>query len=91
MSKENKTSDKQQNGNDFIADVSGSLRRQKAKEYANIYDDGYSSLRRQKAKEYAKFIYGDGYNDPMYHPDVMKTMKDFEAGFKAGLSFCNDR
>lgn len=28
MSKENKTSDKQQNGNDFIADVSGSLHRQ---------------------------------------------------------------
>ena len=71
MSKENKTSDKQQNGNDFIADVSG-------------------SLLRQKAKEYAKFIYDEGYNDPMYHPDVMQTMKDFEAGFKAGLSFCNE-
>lgn len=72
MSKENKTSDKPQKGNDFIADVS-------------------SSLLRQKAKEYAKFIYDEGYNDPIYHPDIMQTMKDFEAGFKAALSFCNDR
>lgn len=49
------------------------------------------SLLRKKAKEYAKFIYTEGYNDPIYHPDIMQTMKDFEAGFKAGLSFCNDR
>lgn len=42
------------------------------------------SLLRKKAKEYAKFIYAEGYNDPMYHSDVMQTMSDFEAGFKAG-------
>ena len=49
------------------------------------------SLLRSKAKEYAKFIYDEGYNDPMYHPDVMQTMSDFEAGFKAGMRFCNER
>lgn len=49
------------------------------------------SLLRKKAKEYAKFIYAEGYNDPMYHPEVMQTMSDFEAGFKAGMRFYNDR
>ena len=49
------------------------------------------SLLRKKAKEYAKFIYAEGYNDPMYHPEVMQTMSDFEAGFKAGMSFYNER
>ena len=72
MSKENKTSDKHEHGNDFIADVS-------------------VSLLRKKAKEYAKFIYAEGYNDPMYHSEVMQTMSDFEAGFKAGMRFYNER
>lgn len=66
MSKENKPLDKQQNDNDFIADVS-------------------VSLLRKKAKEYAKFIYAEGYNDPMYSPEVTQTISDFEAGFKAGM------
>jgi len=49
------------------------------------------SLLRSKAKEYAKFIYKEGYSDPIYHPEVMQTMNDFEAGFKAGMRFCNER
>ena len=49
------------------------------------------SLLRKKAKEYAKFIYAEGYNDPIYHPEVMQTMSDFEAGFKAGMRFYNER
>ena len=49
------------------------------------------SLLRKKAKEYAKFIYAEGYNDPIYHPEVMQTMSDFEAGFKAGMNFYNER
>ena len=49
------------------------------------------SLLRSKAKEYAKFIYEEGYSDPIYHPEVMQTMNDFEAGFKAGMRFCNER
>lgn len=72
MSKENKNLNEAENSELNIADVSG-------------------SLLREKAKEYAKFIYDDGYDDPVYHPDVMQTMRDFEAGFKAGLRFSNDR
>ena len=41
MSKENKTSDKQQNGNDFIADESHRLLRELRQTYlVNLDDDG---------------------------------------------------
>ena len=49
------------------------------------------SLLRKKAKEYAKVIYAERYDDPIYHPEVMQTMSDFEAGFKAGMRFYNER
>jgi len=72
MSKENENLNELQNSALNIADVS-------------------VSLLRSKAKEYAKFIYEEGYSDPIYHPEVMQTMNDFEAGFKAGMRFCNER
>ena len=55
-----------------------------------LLSDVSVSLLRNKAKEYAKSIYTEGYNDPIYHLKVMQTMNDFEAGFKAGMCFCNE-
>lgn len=49
------------------------------------------SLLRSKAKEYAKFKHQDEYNDPTYHRDVLETLNDFEAGYKAALKDCNER
>ena len=49
------------------------------------------SLLRNKAKEYAKFKHQDEYNDPIYHRDVLETLNDFEAGYKAALKDCNER
>ena len=49
------------------------------------------SLLRSKAKEYAKFKHQDEYNDPIYHRDVLETLNDFEAGYKAALKDCNER
>jgi hypothetical protein len=49
------------------------------------------SLLRSKAKEYAKFKHQNEYNDPIYHRDVLETLNDFEAGYKAALKDCNER
>lgn len=40
------------------------------------------SLLRKKAKEYAKFIYAEGYNDPIYHPEVCKQCQILKLGSK---------
>jgi hypothetical protein len=53
-------------------------------------DNDFMCDRDSKAKEYAKFIYKEGYSDPMYFPEVIQTIKDFKAGFKAGMRFCNE-
>ena len=47
-------------------------------------------LLRSKAKEYAKFKHQDEYNDPIYHRDVLETLNDFEAGYKAAIKDCNN-
>ena len=49
------------------------------------------SLLRSKAKEYAKFKHQDEYDDPIYHRDVLETLNDFEAGYRAAIKDCNDR
>jgi len=49
------------------------------------------SLLRSKAKEYAKFKHKDEYNDPIYHRDILETLNDFEAGYKAALKDRNER
>lgn len=41
------------------------------------------SLLADKAKKYAQFIYAEGYNDPMYQPEVTQSIIDFKAGFNA--------
>jgi len=48
-------------------------------------------LPRDKAKEYAKFKHQDEYNDPTYHREVVETINDFEAGYKAAIKYCNNR
>ncbi|MGI6306967.1 MAG: hypothetical protein ACOXZQ_14030 [Bacteroidales bacterium] len=55
MSKENKTSDKQQNGNDFIADVSGSYFDSKP-----LTEMEYLEYMSKKAKTVHTIIYPDG-------------------------------
>lgn len=50
-------------------------------DYFNMDD----SFLREKAKEYAKSMYKEEYDDPVYHPDVMQSMCDFQAGFKSKL------
>lgn len=39
------------------------------------------SLLIDKANQYVKFIYGEGYNDPIYQPEVTQSIVDFKAGF----------
>ena len=56
-----------------------------------VLADVGGSLLRSKAKEYAKFKHQDEYNDPIYHRDVLETLNDFEAGYKAALKDCNER
>jgi len=56
-----------------------------------VLADVGGSLVRSKAKEYAKFKHQDEYNDPIYHRDVLETLNDFEAGYKAALKDCNER
>lgn len=48
-------------------------------------------LLRSKAKKYAKNKHQDEYNDPMFHRDVLETLNDFEAGYKAAMKDLNDR
>ena len=55
MSKENKTLDKQQNGNDFIADVSGSYSNDKP-----MTKIEYLEYMSKKAKTVHTIIYPDG-------------------------------
>jgi hypothetical protein len=45
--------------------------------------DVSGSLLIDKANEYAKFIYDEGYNDPMYQPEVTQSIVDFKAGFNS--------
>lgn len=42
-----------------------------------------SELIISSAMGYAKFIYREGYDDPIYRPEVMQTIVDFKAGFNA--------
>jgi hypothetical protein len=55
MSKESKTFDKQQNGNDFIADVSGSY-----SDYKPINEIEYLEYMSKKAKTVHTISYPDG-------------------------------
>ena len=39
------------------------------------------------AKAYVRGIYKEGYDNPMYAPDVFQSKKDFLAGFNVGKKF----